>query len=852
MSEFSFMISKQRIRAGGTPAWYKRGVKIRAAFLLPLVCPLLCAQPKPVQPSHYAEAAGERAALLGREDGTFEAWVYPVKVLRDFRLSVYFDGSLEPVPLADLAERIASEPGRVTITHAHAAFTIRQTWMALPGKPAAAVLLDIDTARPLRLRASLMPEMQPMWPASFGGQSSDFDEKEHALVLSEGTWKHAAVVGSPLFARSSEQVGHQLPDRTVLLEMDVTPEAARRTVPIVIAASGSGERDALRIYREALASLPQAKEESDRYYREFLGRTMWIETPDPVLNDAFQWAKVALDKGWICVEGVGCGLVAGFGPSGASARPGFAWFFGGDALMNSWSVLDYGDLARDRKILEFQRDHQRADGKMMHELTQSAGLLDWSKYPYGYFHADTTPLYLVSAAAYAARSGDREFLRQSWDSIEKAYRFCLTTLDADGLMSNKKAGAAAVETGALSGRVQKDVYLAGVWLAGLDGFARLAALSGRAELAAAAREQLARGRASLAGWFLDAKGFLPFGRLTDGSSYEALSSWQAIAVARGGLPPDKAMRAAGAFNRPELSTDWGTRLFATDSPYYDPLSYNDGSVWPFVTGFVTLAEFEQHRQQAGLQHLHGVASLTGFSEAHTIPEYLSGDRAQPLPHAVPHQLFSSGAVVHPLVSGLLGLEGDAAAGTLRFTPHLPAFWKRTRFERYRVGDSEVAGEVTREMGMLRVHLRIEGKPLALRIAPALPPGSAVRSAELNGKAAAARIEDNGADLHAVVETGPAAEAEVVYRIAEGVELMPDLREPQPGDRSRAVRILEIQAGADRIQFELAGPAGTTAPVEAWHGEAWEAGAAGQPLTVRFPKGAGEFTRTQLTFRRVKR
>lgn len=820
-----------------------------AAVLLSLGCLSLAAQPKPVQPAHYAEAVGPRAALLGHEDGTFEAWIYPVKILRDFRLSVFFDGALDPVPLASLAERIDARPGSVTITHAHAAFTIRQTWLALPGRPAAAVLLDIDTGRPLRIRASLTPEMQPMWPASFGGQSSDFDEKEHALVLNEATRKHAAVVGSPLFVRTSEQVGHQLPDRTVLLEMDVTPASARQTIPIVIAASGSGETDALRIYHEALASLPRATDETERYYREFESRTMGIHTPDPVLNEAFHWAKAALEEGWICVDGSGCGLVAGFGPSGASQRPGFAWFFGGDALMNSWSVLDYGDLPRTRKILEFQRDHQRADGKIMHELTQSAGLLDWSQYPYGYFHADTTALYLMSAAGYVFRSGDRDYLNRSWDSIEKAYRFCLSTIDPDGLMSNKKAGAAAVETGALTGRVAKDVYLAGVWLAGLDGFARLAALSGRGELASTAREQLARGRASLAGWFLNAKGFLPFCRLTDGSSYEALSSWQAIAVSRGGLPPEMARRAAQAFNRPELSTDWGTRLFATDSPYYDPLSYNDGSVWPFVTGFATLAEFEQHWPQAGFQHLHAIASLTGFSEAHTMPEYLGGDRAQPLPHAVPHQLFSSGAVVHPLVSGLLGLEGDAVTGVLRFAPHLPAFWKETRFEGYRVGDSEVSGEISREMGVLRVKLRFKGKPLAVRIAPAFPPGTTVRSAELNGKPASPRAEDNGSDLHAVLESGPAAELSAVYRVAEGVELMPDVREPQPGGRSKAVRILAIQAGPERIQFELAGPQGSAAHLAAWHGEAWKPV---EPLDIRFPPGGTEFTKARITFRKTNR
>jgi glycogen debranching enzyme len=63
-------------------------------------------------------------------------------------------------------------------------------------------------------------------------------------------------------------------------------------------------------------------------------------------------------------------------------------------------------------------------------LTQSGALLDWSKHPSGYYHADTTALYILSAGRYVARSGDLDFLRASWPSIEKAYQYCLTAPEA--------------------------------------------------------------------------------------------------------------------------------------------------------------------------------------------------------------------------------------------------------------------------------------------------------------------------------------------------------------------------------------------------------------------------------------
>jgi hypothetical protein len=47
---------------------------------------------KLVQPRHFLETVGNRGAILGTEDGTFEGWWNPIKLARDFRISVFFDG----------------------------------------------------------------------------------------------------------------------------------------------------------------------------------------------------------------------------------------------------------------------------------------------------------------------------------------------------------------------------------------------------------------------------------------------------------------------------------------------------------------------------------------------------------------------------------------------------------------------------------------------------------------------------------------------------------------------------------------------------------------------------------------
>ncbi|MBI5282066.1 MAG: hypothetical protein HY858_10320 [Candidatus Solibacter usitatus] len=362
-------------------------------------------------------------------------------------------------------------------------------------------------------------------------------------------------------------------------------------------------------------------------------------------------------------------------------------------MMSAWAMQDYGDCDGARAALEFLLARQRDDGKIMHELTQSAALLDWSKYPHGYYHADTTPLFLYSAARYLRQTGDRAFLEQYWPQLEKCYRFCLTMADPDGLLSNEKGGAAAVETGALSGKVRRDVYLQGVWLGGLDGFAQMAGWMNKAPLRAEAVERLAKGREAIKSWFVPARGIFAFAELNDGSRYEANSGWQGFLAAFGGVDSTMARRTAASLAGPALATPWGTRLFATGSPSYNPLGYNDGSVWPFVTAQAAMAMFLHGQEASGYRYLHGMAQATGLSGAGFISEYFSGDRFAEGPRAVPHQLFSSAALIHPLVGGMLGLEPDAMQNTLRIDARIPCQAGPVRFENYRVGQSVVSAEI---------------------------------------------------------------------------------------------------------------------------------------------------------------
>ena len=396
--------------------------------------------------------------------------------------------------------------------------------------------------------------------------------------------------------------------------------------------------------------------ESAAHYRRLREEMTSIDSPDDRLDLAFEWGKVALDKGFVCNPHLGCGLIAGLGPSGTSERPGFGWFFGGDAFINSWAMTAYGDFDTVKQSLEFLRARQRADGKMMHELSQGAGYIKWfEEFPYGYYHADTTPLYIVAVRDYVRASGDAAMAKDFWPSMKKAYDYCASTdEDGDGLMDNTKAGLAAVETGTLRRRdVLTDVFLGAAWTEAAEAAAELADLVGD-PFAATARTAAAKARASLNARFLDDQGRrIYFAYMKDGKGQAEPTVWPGFGLWRGVFDATRPA-VAGALDDlagAGVGADWGARMLSIDSALYGPLSYNNGASWPFLTGFAALALYANGRPDAAWTYLDGTADLT-FLESRG---YMAG-AVLGRPPAVHRRRGAAPALRHD------GLHVDAHAG----------------------------------------------------------------------------------------------------------------------------------------------------------------------------------------------
>ena len=317
-----------------------------------------------------------------------------------------------------------------------------------------------------------------------------FDERSHVYTISEETNRFVGLIGSPA-ARDVSVMPYQEEPRDVPVQfvIEVSPETMKsHFIPIVIAGSIEGRDKAKAVYDKLLGSAESLYEKNVEYYKRFASETVSINTPDERLNRAFEWAKVGVDKGIATNPLLGTGLLAGFRTSGESERPGFAWFFGRDALWTALAITSYGDFAATRTALDFLKKFQREDGKIPHEISQSAGLIEWFKqYGYPWASADATPLYIIAHADYWRATGDLDFIKKNWDSIIKAYRFTAASdTDGNSLIENTKFGHGWVEGGALY-PPHEEIYMQGLWVEALTGLAEMADAVDQKSLASDAR-----------------------------------------------------------------------------------------------------------------------------------------------------------------------------------------------------------------------------------------------------------------------------------------------------------------------------------------------------------------------------
>lgn len=778
------------------------------------------------KPKVYYEAVGRKSAIFGHENGIFEAWAFPMKLFHDARISVSVEGQDAPVDFASNVERIIARPESTTLIASNQLFTIRATFFSPIDEAGSIILLDVDSPRALTITVSFVPDMKPMWPGGLGGQSAGWRDDMKAFVISESRRKFNAFFGCPAATRGISTPAHQLASGALRFDIKVDPQQAKQSYyPLVIAAGINGRQPVIDLYNRLAVSVAEQYQKTFNHYRRLRDEMMSVETPDAKFNLAFEWAKVAMDKGMVDNPELGLGLIAGWGATGDGARPGFGWFFGGDAAINSYAMTGYGDFDSMRAEFKFLAKYQRADGKITHEISQSAAMIKWfEEYPYAFFHADTTPFYISAVYNLYRQSGDKKLIEELWPTLKKAYEFCIANdSDGDGILENSMAGLGASELGSLLEDLHQDIYLAATNLEASTAMVDLAQVMNDGTLARLALERENKAFASLNELYWNPQtNRYAYALTKTGKQNNEITAWTAVPMMFGQLDAKRISETLNGLSSSAISTDWGARMLSNRSPAYDPIAYNNGGVWPFLTGFVACAEYEYHRPHSGFAHLQQVANLAFDHSLGYQPEILSGDYYRPLDESVPHQLFSTGMVVTPFIRGLMGFRADAAKQTLRIAPQLPASWDRLHIKNYRIGPGKLTITTTRfpvdqsKLKSRRVpdsRLRLEmekqdDEPLKLALSPALPALAKITRVTVDGKQVKFTTGYYGANTACQFEAVLKRRSVIEISYRDGIEFEAMNLPAQVGERTTSLKVLEVTTPAtNRLMLKVEGLAG---------------------------------------------
>jgi glycogen debranching enzyme len=748
--------------------------------------PIITADIMPVKPF---TVVGPRGALLGQQDGSFEAWIFPWKIFSHMRITAEMKDYAVPIDVNEQASTIDVQPGHTTITFSHANFTLREILFAPQQAPeggGALGFFQIKAVRPMTLTFSFTPEMLRMWPALSDDRPSPEWVKTGAsgfYVLHLNFPDHAGAVAMPT-AQYGIMAPYQERPKNYPLQFVIHFDPATdrdKIYPLLMTTADT----AAAATTPALASKLQALDDRFReiytdtqnHFQDFSAQHLSIDTPDQTLNQAFTWAEVAIDQ--LRVETIPShsetALVAGFYTSGDSARPGFGWYFGRDALWTLYAVNSYGDYQLTRDELNFLIKRQSPEGRMIHEWSQTADLVDWKSLPYAYASADANPLFLMAADDYLKVSGDTQFIQTNWEALERAWTFEIThDSDGDGIYENTE-GSGWVESWP-PGMPHQEIYLAALDQQASTAMAALARATGHQNIAQQAETRAAKvGAAIEKEYLLAGGGFYAFSRNADGSTDPSPTIFPAVASWDGTYRLQHAQPMFDRWAAEEFSTDWGTRDLSPTVSFYDPISYHQGTVWPLYTGWVALSEYRNGRSLSAYAHLMQNADLTWAQDPGAVTELLSGEFFSPLGRSTSHQLWSSAMVISPVVRGLFGLEWDAANHQLMVTPSLPADWDKAQLHHVPLGSSHVDLEMTRVGTMLTVRAT----------------GAADRQVLLASHAPGAKAADNLLRI-------PLPAVEVAFAHAL----------PEPGATTQQMKVIDQQSSANSLTLTLSGIANT--------------------------------------------
>jgi glycogen debranching enzyme len=453
--------------------------------------------------------------------------------------------------------------------------------------------------------------------------------------------------------------------------------------------------------------------------------------------------------GWLTRSSADLRMLIEGNPEGPYPYAGVPWFntvFGRDGIITALECLWMAPRVAEG-VLNYLAETQATDevpeqdaepGKILHEMRRGEMAMT-KEVPFARYYGsvDSTPLFVVLAGAYFARTNNLAFLQRIWPNVKRALHWIDKYGDSDGdgfVEYQQRSSKGLVQQGwkdsqdsvfHSDGRMAEPPIalceVQGYVYAAKRSAAPIARALNEPDLAAQLEKEAEALRINFerAFWCDDLR---TYALALDGSKQQCRvrTSNAGHALYCGIAGQDRAEAVAASLLNDQMFSGWGVRTVGASEPRYNPMSYHNGSVWPHDNALIGMGFSLYGMQDQASAILRGLYDVSRYVELRRLPELFCGFHKRPeatgptlYPVACAPQAWAAGSVFL-LLQACLGLEVRAQDKHICFkNPCLPSNLDAIRIENLTVGDasadflvcrgaSGVAVEVLRKQGTLEI------------------------------------------------------------------------------------------------------------------------------------------------------